>query len=110
MLSLFYLRILQSFSSVKLVVHNNAIHQKVPGSIVVYTPYPNLLLVKKRRKANDVLFLCSLNPDEPLDLILLLCKQLKELGFVAKISGDPLVSRDIYGEFLFDTHPLTKSI
>ncbi|MDC0122161.1 hypothetical protein OAH99_00500 [Planktomarina sp.] len=105
LLSLFHLKILQSFSSIKLVVHNSAIQKKVPGSIVVYTPYPKLPKVKKRCDINDVLFLCSLNPDEPLDLILLLCKQLKELGFVAKISGDPFkVSRDIYGEFLFDTY------
>ena len=86
-------------------MHNNAIKEKIIGSIVFYTPFPKLPKVDERTEKNDILFLCSLNADEPMMMILHLCKELTKLGYKARITGDPKKkTSNQLAEFMFDSY------
>ena len=57
-------------------------------SIVVHTPYPDLSRFISSEKNNDVLFSCSLNTDEPIEVIIRTCRELEKKGFTSRITGD----------------------
>lgn len=106
LISKLYLNIIRFLFPIELIVHNGEIQKKLKGSIVVYTPYPKLPKLSKRKTQNDVLFLCSLNKDEPLILISSICAELKKMGHVVRVTGNP--EKNNYpklDEYLFDTYP-----
>jgi len=103
LMSLLYLKIVQLAFGFKIVVHNKAIKKKVRAATVVHTPFPILPKVEKKSIENDILFLCSLNADEPMLLIMHLCMKLNEIGYRVRITGDPeKASIDELKEFMFD--------
>lgn len=87
--NLVYLSFCRFFIKASLIVHNDAVKNAYPLTVTtVYTPYPQLEEYKAIEKRNDVVFSCSLNSDEPVELIIRLCGELAKKGFEAKISGD----------------------
>lgn len=88
-ISLTYIKFLQVVCRFEIVVHNSAVARTLRSANVIYTPFPKLRDVNKKNDQNDILFLCSLNADEPMALIFELCLQLRELGYRVCISGDP---------------------
>lgn len=88
-INLAYLLFSKLIFRAKLVVHNQSIMESYPlSSIVVNTPYPDLSQYRSDLKNNDVLFSCSLNSDEPIELIIQTCRNLKKLGYKTLITGD----------------------
>ena len=87
--SISYLKIMNLAFKVRIIVHNDAIQRKLRTASVVYTPNPALPEVASLPNKNDVLFLCSLNSDEPQDLILAVCTELHALGYKVKVTGNP---------------------
>lgn len=83
-----YLGLLFHVFRVRLIVHNKAMKTKYLPSDVFETPYPKFDFDDEVQKEFDVIFLCSLNSDEPLDLIIDICKELQNRGAIVKITGD----------------------
>ncbi len=104
-LNVFYLLILNRILNVKVLVHNNKIKPLFIKYEVLETPYPKFNFSNVLEKTIDVLFLCSLNSDEPLDLIINLCSKLKSKGIKAKITGDyKKVEKNYDSEFFFQPY------
>ena len=102
-ISIFYIKASKFILNAEIVVHNNAIKKKLKGAEVFYTPFPRLPKVYKRIDKNDILFLCSLNADEPITMISHLCQELTEIGYKAKVTGDPKkITSSRLVEFMFD--------
>lgn len=104
-LSLLYIKMVQLFFSTHIVVHNHTIKQKLKSAEVFYTPFPKLPPVEKRVEKNDILFLCSLNTDEPMPTVFRLCQELSRQGYRARVTGDPKkISSNEFSEFMFDPY------
>lgn len=100
-----YLIFLNKISGIKIVIHNDFIKPTFINSFVLKTPYPKFNFKDHVKKEIDVLFICSLNADEPLDLILNLCSELKSKGIKAKITGDfKKVEKNYEPEFFFQPY------
>ena len=101
----FYLFILNNFFGIKVIIHNDFIKPTFIKFFVLKTPYPKFNFKDSVKKEIDVLFLCSLNADEPLGLILDVCAELKSKGIKAKITGDFKKVKEIYdSEFFFQPY------
>ena len=100
-----YLIFLNKILRIKIVIHNDFIKPTFINFFVLKTPYPKFNFKDYVKKEIDVLFLCSLNADEPLDLILNLCSELKSKGIKAKITGDfKKVEKNYEPEFFFQPY------
>jgi hypothetical protein len=86
--NLLYLATLNKLFKIRILVHNNQLRNNYYSSTVLETPYPIFNFKDKVNKEYDVLFLCSLNSDEPIDLIIQVCNKLNSCGFNVKITGD----------------------
>lgn len=79
-------------ANVKLIRHNSTVKVFGLAFTTQYTPYPELAEYAEQfendEKERDVIFLCSLNDDEPVDLIINTCRELDAHGFTAKITGN----------------------
>jgi len=84
----FYLIFLNKFLNIEIILHNKYISPKFIKYSIIETPYPKFNFKDKTIKNIDVLFLCSLNDDEPVGLIVQLCKKLRSLGLTSKITGN----------------------
>jgi hypothetical protein len=100
-----YLIFLNKILRIKIVIHNDFIKPTFIKFFVIKTPYPKFSFSDIIKKEIDVLFLCSLNADEPLDLIIDLCSDLKSKGINAKITGDfKKVENNYNPEFFFQPY------
>jgi hypothetical protein len=100
-----YLIFLNKILGIKIVIHNDFIKPTFINFFVLKTPYPKFNFSDTVKKEIDVLFLCSLNADEPLDLILNLCTELKSKGIKSKITGDfKKVEKRYDSEFFFQPY------
>lgn len=100
-----YLIFLNKILGIKIVIHNDFIKPTFINFFVLKTPYPKFNFSDTVKKEIDVLFLCSLNTDEPLDLILNLCTELKSKGIKSKITGDfKKVEKRYDSEFFFQPY------
>lgn len=98
----FYLMALNKILGVNIIVHNRFIRLPFIAKAIKHTPYPKLTRSKDVKKNIDILFLCSLNSDEPLDLIFSLCKRFKAQGLKVKVTGNgKKVLQTGVEEFLF---------
>lgn len=104
-ISLNYVKMVRFVLDVNVVVHNSAIEKQFKGARVFYTPFPKLPEVMVREHKNDVIFLCSLNDDEPMSLILRLCNALSKIGYKVRITGNPRKAPSIeFNNYMFDTY------
>ena len=88
-INLVYLCFSKIIFKAKIIVHNVSIKNSYPlDSIVLHTPYPDMNRYLSKQKKNDVLFPCSLNSDEPIELIIRTCYELKKKGYKSQITGD----------------------
>lgn len=100
-----YLIFLNKILSIKIVIHNDFIKPTFIKFFVLKTPYPKFSFKNSVKKEIEVLFLCSLNADEPLDLIINICSELKSKGIKAKITGDyKKVEKNYNSEFFFQPY------
>ena len=100
-----YLIFLNKILIITIVIHNDFIKPTFINFFVLKTPYPKFNFKDHVKKEIDILFLCSLNADEPLDLILNLCSELKSKGIKAKITGDfKKVEKKYDSEFFFQPY------
>ena len=100
-----YLIFLNKILRIKIVTHNEFIKPTFIKTFVLKTQYPKFNFKYIIKKEIDVLFLCSLNADEPLDLIINLCSKLKSKGIKAKITGDfKKVEKNYDSEFFFQPY------
>lgn len=108
-----YLIFLNQILSIEMVIHNDFIKPVCLKYFVIKTPYPIFNFKDSVKKEIDILFLCSLNDDEPVELIVNLCAELKSRGVIAKITGDyKKVENDYMPDFFFDLtfHMMNTSI
>lgn len=100
-LNIFYLLILNRILNVKVLVHNNKIKPLFIRYEILETPYPKFNFSNVLEKTIDVLFLCSLNSDEPIDEILKICSFFKRHNLKAKITGNYNKVKDLYSSEFF---------
>lgn len=107
-LNAIYLKFVR-FIGVKIIVHNKSLLWQFPEAKLVHTPFPNIENVPFRSRKNDVIFLCSLNEDEPLSLIYGVALALDSIGLSVVVTGDPKKAGDhpikgfMFSEFI--SHP-----
>lgn len=83
-----YLLLIVNILNVDIIVHNEAIKPKYLNAKVIETPYPIFNNFKNVKKENDVIFLCSLNSDEPIAKILEIAETLNDSGYNVLITGN----------------------
>ena len=105
-----YLFILNRIFNVKLIVHNEYIKPFALRYSVLETPYPHFNFSNIVKKDIDVLFLCSLNSDEPISFILQVCHYLKSKNLNVKITGNYEKVKSLYEpEFFIMPYPSYKN-
>lgn len=95
--------------NVNLVRHNSTIRIFGLTFTTLYTPYPDFSEYAEQfendKRERDVIFLCSLNDDEPVDLIINTCRELAALGLTAKITGNPeRIRHPLKSSFFFEEY------
>ncbi len=100
-LNILYLIILNRILNINVLVHNNKIKPLFIKYEIVETPYPKFNFNNVIKKTIDVLFLCSLNSDEPIEKILKICSFLKSHNLKAKITGNYNKVKDLYSSEFF---------
>ena len=100
-LNLLYLIILNRILNIDVLVHNNRIKPLFIKYQIIETPYPKFNFNNVIKKTIDVLFLCSLNSDEPIETILKICSFLKSHNLKAKITGDYNKVKDLHSSEFF---------
>lgn len=89
LISLIYLKFVTKILKVQLIVHNNQIKKKFPLRCkMLVTPYPDLNHYISDKKVNDVIFISSMNSDEPIELMIACCESLSASNIECKITGD----------------------
>lgn len=83
-----YLLILNKMFDINIVVHNRFIRLPLISHKIQQTPYPKLRRTENIQKDIDILFLCSLNSDEPVEMIFRLCKRFYDQGLRIKVTGN----------------------
>jgi len=100
-----YLVFLNKILRIQIVIHNEFINPLFINFSVIKTPYPKFDFKDTLKKEIDVLFLCSLNADEPIDLIVNICTKLRLKSIKAKITGDFKKLQNNYDpEFFFQPY------
>ena len=104
-----YLFILNRIFNIKIIIHNEFITPFALRYSVVETPYPQFNFSDVVKKDIDVLFLCSLNSDEPISFILKVCNYLKSKNLNVKITGNYDKVKSLYKpEFFITPYPPYK--